>query len=128
MSELPKKPITLDATDFFRSKSSNGGAAVFATDQGDLRKNDKPSAREIASGKSIKVRRESKGRGGKSVMVIEGLPLNDAELQSLCSELKRGLGVGGSVVGAMIEIQGEARDALLRLLQSKGFAAKSAGG
>ena len=43
----------------------------------------------------VRVRRESKGRGGKTVMVITGLPLDETALLALAGELKRRCGCGG---------------------------------
>jgi translation initiation factor 1 len=40
---------------------------------------------------------EKKGRAGKSVTVVDGLPPNEAFLKELCQELKRACGVGGTV-------------------------------
>ena len=43
-----------------------------------------------------KLRMEKKGRGGKTVTVVDGLPNNAAFLKELCSELKRACGTGGA--------------------------------
>lgn len=76
----------------------------------------------------VRIRRESKGRGGKNVCVIEGLPLDGAALKALTKKLKGQLGTGGAVKGTSIEIQGDHREKLLALLQQEGFKAKLAGG
>jgi len=76
----------------------------------------------------VRIRRESKGRGGKSVCVIDGLPLDEKGLKALTKKLKGQLGAGGAVKGACIEIQGDHRDKLLALLEREGFKAKLAGG
>ena len=52
-------------------------------------------AREKGDG-IVRVRRESKGRGGKTVISVTGLPLDDGELDTLTAELKRRLGTGGA--------------------------------
>jgi len=76
----------------------------------------------------VRIRRESKGRGGKSVCVIEGLSLNALELKALHKKLKAQLGTGGAVKGDTIEIQGDHREKLLVLLEKEGIKAKLAGG
>ena len=74
----------------------------------------------------VRLHRDRKGRGGKTVTVITGLPA--AQLESLARELKRLCGTGGTVRGDTIEIQGDHRDRLLPALQTRGFTVKLAGG
>ena len=76
----------------------------------------------------VRVRRESKGRGGKTVTVITGIPLDDEKLKSLAGELKRRCGTGGTVKDGLIEIQGDHRELLLEQLKSHGYTVKIAGG
>jgi translation initiation factor 1 len=71
-----------------------------------------------------KLRLEKKGRGGKSVTVVDGLPNNAEFLKALCQELKRACGTGGAVSGATIEIQGDLRDRVRDHLQKKAFGVK----
>ncbi len=80
------------------------------------------------SKQGIRIRRESKGRGGKNVCVIEGIPLPATELKTLHKKLKAQLGTGGAVKGDCIEIQGDHREKLLLLLEKEGFKAKLSGG
>jgi translation initiation factor 1 len=79
-------------------------------------------------GGTIRVGRESKGRKGKGVTVISGLPLDGAALETLASELKKRCGCGGTVKDGKIEIQGEHRDLLLQELARRGFVGKRCGG
>jgi translation initiation factor 1 len=76
----------------------------------------------------VRVRRESKGRGGKTVMVITGLPLDEAALTKLAGELKRSCGCGGTSKDGVIEIQGDHGDHILAELAKRGYKAKRAGG
>jgi translation initiation factor 1 len=85
------------------------------------------SAVRAGSG-NVRVSRQTAGRGGKAVSLITGLPLNDAQLAQLATELKRRCGSGGGVKDGNIEIQGEHRDALVAELIKRGFTAKRAGG
>jgi translation initiation factor 1 len=76
----------------------------------------------------VRVRRENKGRRGKTVTTISGVPLPEDELRELAKDLKRNLGTGGSAKDGVIEIQGDHRDALMESLRAKGYEVKSAGG
>jgi translation initiation factor 1 len=67
---------------------------------------------------------EKKGRGGKTVTVVDGLPNNDTFLKELCQDLKRTCGTGGAVVDGGIELQGELRDRVRELLTARGFVVK----
>jgi translation initiation factor 1 len=76
----------------------------------------------------VRVRREVKGRRGKTVTTLSGLPLPEEDLRELAAELKRRCGTGGSVKQGVIEIQGDHRDVLIGELESRGFHVKRAGG
>lgn len=83
----------------------------------------------INSGDGIaRVRRESKGRGGKTVTTIQGLCLTLDELKTLTAALKKRCGCGGSLKDGVIEIQGEQVELLLEELRKRGFTAKKSGG
>ena len=75
-----------------------------------------------------RVRRESKGRGGKTVTTITGVPLAEAELKELASALKRRCGTGGALKEGVIEIQGDHVQLLIDELVKRGFKAKKSGG
>jgi translation initiation factor 1 len=70
------------------------------------------------------LRMEKKGRGGKTVTVIYGLPENDAFLKGLTQELKRACGTGGTLAAGEIELQGNLRDRVREVLTKKGFVVK----
>jgi translation initiation factor 1 len=76
----------------------------------------------------VRIRRESKGRGGKTVTVISGLPLAAEPLAKLAGELKRRCGTGGTVKDWTVEIQGDHADLLVTELQKRGYTVKRAGG
>ena len=67
---------------------------------------------------------EKKGRGGKVVTVVYDLPNNGDFLKDLVQELKRACGTGGAVGEGLVEIQGDLRDRVRELLQSKGYVVK----
>lgn len=76
----------------------------------------------------VRLQRETKGRGGKAVTLVTGVPLTGAELKSLAKTLKQKCGVGGALKGETIEIQGDKRDVIKAELERRGFTVKIAGG
>ena len=83
------------------------------------------AGRETVPGRiTAKLRVEKKGRGGKTVTVVDGLPRNDAFLQDLCQELKRTCGTGGTTEDGAIELQGEQRARVRDFLAGRGFVVK----
>jgi translation initiation factor 1 len=76
----------------------------------------------------VRIRREVKGRGGKTVTSVSGLRLSESALRELAGELKRRCGTGGSVKDGVIEIQGDHREALRAALAERGHTVKLAGG
>lgn len=79
----------------------------------------------------LRVRRESKGRRGKTVTVISGAALSamdEAERLALARELKRRCASGGKAREGTVEIQGDHLETLLAELEARGFRAKHAGG
>jgi len=114
---------------------------VYSTEQGQIgkamekqgnkqRRKSKPAASIIKNPakQGVRIRRESKGRGGKSVSIINGLPLSPVELKGLLKKLKGSLGCGGTVKGSELEIQGDHREQLLLLLEKEGHKARLSGG
>jgi translation initiation factor 1 len=83
------------------------------------------AADETIPGRLVaKLRMEKKGRGGKTVTVVHGLPNNAAFLKDLCQELKRACGTGGAVDEGAIELQGDLRDRVRECLTRKGIVVK----
>lgn len=87
----------------------------------------KAAARPAGDG-VVRVRRETKGRGGKTVTVITGLPGDDDALKKLAGELKKRCGTGGTLKDGTVEIQGDHAELLVAELQKRGFTVKRAGG
>ncbi len=77
---------------------------------------------------TVRVGRQTKGRKGKGVTVITGLPLGQADLEKLGRDLKKRCGSGGTVRDGVIEIQGEHRDTLVEELGRRGYSVKRSGG
>lgn len=74
------------------------------------------------------IRREKKGRGGKTVTVVMNLQLTPADRKVLATSLKKSCGVGGAVKEEAIEIQGDHRDQVASALQALGYKVKFVGG
>ncbi|HDS1819302.1 translation initiation factor Sui1 [Pseudomonas putida] len=75
-----------------------------------------------------RVRRENKGRGGKTVTTVTGVPLPLDQLKELATTLKRRCGTGGALKDGVIEIQGDHVELLIDELTKQGFKAKKSGG
>ncbi|MDQ6998930.1 MAG: translation initiation factor [Mariprofundus sp.] len=115
---------------------------VYSTEQGSLGKAMDPGTKKKKSRKhtggasviknpnkqGVRIRRESKGRGGKTVSVVDGLSLQESELKTMLKKLKGQLGTGGSVKDGVLEIQGDHREKIVLLLEKEGIKAKLAGG
>ncbi len=76
----------------------------------------------------IRIFLERKGRRGKSVTVLRGIPGDVADQKALLKRLKSALGTGGALKDGVIEIQGDHRDRILAMLSQAGYQAKKAGG
>lgn len=84
------------------------------------------AASRVAGDGVVRVARESKGRGGKVVTLVRGVPLDGAELDALAKRLKTACGSGGTVKNGVIEIQGDHVSRLLELLAACGWKLKRA--
>jgi translation initiation factor 1 len=76
----------------------------------------------------VRVGRETKGRKGKGVTVVTGVPLDGVELADLAKQLKNKCGAGGTLKNGVIEIQGDHRDRVVAELQKRGWTIKRSGG
>lgn len=109
-------------------KSDSNSRPVYSSDSGRIRQ-DKPGGKPAApSDGTVRLQRQTKGRGGGTVIVISGLPLPEAGIKELAGALKKKCGCGGTVKAGVIEIQGDHRDTLLNELQTRGYKVKLAGG
>jgi translation initiation factor 1 len=80
------------------------------------------------AGGTIRIQKEAKGRKGKIVTAVYGVPLENGALEEFAKTLKRRCGAGGSVKEGVILIQGDHRKTLLEELKKQGYTAKPAGG
>ena len=76
----------------------------------------------------VRIRREVKGRKGKTVTTVSGVQLPPDELKQLASDLKRRCGCGGSIRDGVVEIQGDHVELLMKELSARGCVVKKAGG
>ena len=77
---------------------------------------------------NVKVARESKGRGGKTVTLVRGLALDAVALAALGKQLRSACGSGGTVKDGVIEIQGDHCDLVIENLKKLGHHPKRVGG
>ena len=118
------------------SKKNRNGGLVYSTDGG----RSCPGCRQpiaqcscktsaMAGGDGVvRISRQTKGRKGAGVTLVEGVPLAGDELKALAAELKKKCGVGGAIKNGVIEIQGDKRDAVKKVLDGKNWTVKLAGG
>ncbi len=119
-----------------KNKKSNSGL-VYSTEQGRMcpECNSPVANCQCADLKTVatkddivRVRRETKGRKGKGMTIITGIPLDQAQLKKFAKELKKKCGSGGTVKAGVIEIQGDHREVLMIELKKQGWTVKAAGG
>ena len=77
---------------------------------------------------TVRVSRTRRGRKGKTVTLVEGVPGSADELRDLASDLKKRCGTGGAIKEGVIEIQGDQRETLVSALEGRGFRVKVSGG
>ncbi len=76
----------------------------------------------------IRIRREKKGRKGKTVTTISGFMEGKDDLKQISKGLKNKCGSGGSIKDGIIIIQGDHRQTIQNELKGQGFTVKLAGG
>lgn len=77
---------------------------------------------------AVRVSRQTKGRGGKSVTVVSGLALDAIALALLGKQLRAACGSGGTVKDGVIEVQGDHCDMVMEALKKQGHHPKRVGG
>lgn len=117
-------------------KKRSQGGLVYSTEQGRMCPECRQPVDECCCRRSevpagdgvVRVSRETKGRKGKGVTLVTGIPLAEKDLKALAKVLKAKCGTGGTVKDGVVEIQGDQRDILVPLLEQKGWVVKRAGG
>ncbi len=101
---------------------------VYSTDLGRIKASEPAKTAKQAGDGIVRLRRETKGRKGAGVVLVDGLQLEEDEIKILAKKLKQLCGSGGSVKNGQIEIQGNQRDKIAQYLENQGFTVKIAGG
>jgi translation initiation factor 1 len=119
-------------------KSSPKGGLIYSTDGGRMCPECrqplaacvcKTAAKTLPAGDGVvRVSRETKGRGGKSVTLVKGLALDPLALALLGKQLRTACGSGGTVKDGVIEVQGDHCERVIEALKKAGHNAKKAGG
>jgi translation initiation factor 1 len=105
-----------------KNKSDKHGF-VYSTDPNFQFQNEEENAAETLSPQQqkLKIRLETKHRGGKAVTLVEGFVGTEDDLQDLGKKLKNFCGTGGSAKDNEIIVQGDQRDKVLQWLQKNGY-------
>jgi translation initiation factor 1 len=74
----------------------------------------------------VRVSRQTKGRGGKSVTLVKGLALDADALALLGKQLRTACGSGGTVKDGVIEVQGDHCERVMEELKKRGHQPKLA--
>ena len=118
-----------------RHKGAAGGL-VYSTDGGRMCPRCRKPLQQCTCGQAsaprgdgnLRVSRDSKGRGGKTVTLVRGLALDAAALEALAKQLRSACGAGGTVKDGVVEVQGDHTVRVLAWLTEQGFKAKPSGG
>tara|TARA_B110000263_G_scaffold198997_1_gene177958 strand:+ start:112 stop:477 length:366 start_codon:yes stop_codon:yes gene_type:complete len=120
-----------------KARPRNDSTLVYSTDGGKADsgkgrngKNKKAPQSQVSAPQDgvVRVGRETKGRKGKGVTIVTGVPVHGNKLEDLGRELKGLCGAGGTIKDSTIEIQGDHRDRIVTALEKKGWVVKRAGG
>ncbi len=77
---------------------------------------------------NVRIQKMKGGKGGKTVTVITGLNLADAEAKALLKQLKKHCGTGGTIKPNLLELQGDKVETLIDFLYQQGYRPKRSGG
>lgn len=119
--------------------SRGTGRLVYSTDEGTRQR---AAAAQAAAAKppwlagpplppekqTVSIRREVKGRGGKTATLVYDLRLSEADFKELARRLREACGSGGSAKDGQILIQGDHREKAAAFLQGLGYRTKFTGG
>ena len=117
-------------------KSNANSALVYSTDAGRICPEcGQPVARCACKARAaapgdgvVRVSRQTKGRGGKSVTLVKGLALDAAALALLGKQLRSACGSGGTVKDGVIEVQGDHCELVMEALRKHGHDPRRSGG
>jgi translation initiation factor 1 len=106
-----------------KKKTGTGGGIVYSTNPDFRLPNEEKRLNETLSPaqQKLKVRLDTKQRGGKVVTLVSGFSGTDDDLEDLGKKLKAFCGTGGSVKNGEIIIQGDQREKVLPWLIKNDF-------
>jgi translation initiation factor 1 len=112
------------------NKHKSNGGYVYSTNP-DFNVDDQEHENQATlapSEQMLHLHRETKGRGGKAVVIVKGFIGANEDLEKLGKALKAHCGTGGSIKDGEIIIQGDQREKVLTYLSQKGYKTKKVGG
>ena len=111
------------------NKNKNRSGIVYSTNP-DFKPQQEETQQETLppSQQDLRVLRDSKQRGGKTVTLMRGFVGSEDDLEKLTKLLKTKCGTGGSTKDGEIIIQGDKREQVMEILLKEGYRAKKAGG
>lgn len=79
-------------------------------------------SRPVARGYQLRFTLQRKGKGGKTVTLVQGLKALDIpEQMNICSEVRTALGIGARFLEGLLELQGDQRARAAKWFTDKGF-------
>ena len=107
-------------------RKNSSGNLVYSTGPVTPEPDPDPIESEKAPSSSIEavISIEKKGRGGKSVTVVEIRGVNPDHAKSIGKKLKAACGVGGTTKGTTVEVQGDQRPKVREVLEKEGLRVK----
>jgi translation initiation factor 1 len=105
-----------------KNKADRNGF-VFSTDPNFQFEEEKKNSEESLppAQQKLKIKLETKHRGGKTVTFVDGFVGKEEDLETLGKNLKNFCGTGGSAKDGEIIIQGDQREKVLQWLQKNGY-------
>lgn len=110
----------LKAKGLIADDAGGRGAAVGEPEAGDRAEAVAEPGLPLWTKRKVVVRRERKGRRGKTVVIVSGLGESEPSLGEIARKLKKALGTGASVEGSDIVVMGDIPDRVAAWLERAG--------
>jgi translation initiation factor 1 len=105
-----------------KQKLNSFSALVYSTNPDVKIEEDREETETLDKAKQkLRIRLETKHRGGKAATLIAGFIGNNDDLEALCKLLKTHCGTGGSAKDGEILIQGDNREKVKAFLLKQGY-------
>jgi translation initiation factor 1 len=105
-SPPPEEPTNPALAELLRARGFDSAPAAAAPPPAETRKPTKDPCDLTKAGKLV-VRRERKGRGGKTVTVVSGIERPPAQLEAIAQAMRKALGCGSTVEQGTIVLLGD---------------------